>query len=54
MPEFTPGDRIRVRQCTDEHDPLPTGATGTVTHWNPHPQLRQLGVAWDAQHATSG
>lgn len=50
-PEFTPGDRIRVLLCTDEHAPIPSGATGTVTYWNPNPQLRQLGVAWDAPHA---
>lgn len=45
--EFAPGDRIRVVKCTDEFDPMPTGATGTVRFFNPHPQLRQLGVDWD-------
>ncbi|WP_250305244.1 hypothetical protein [Streptomyces sp. A 4/2] len=50
QPEFTSGDRIKVVLCTDEHDPVPAGATGTVTHWNPRPLLRQLGVAWDAPH----
>ncbi len=49
-PEFVPGNRIRVVVCTDEHDPLPAGATGTVTHWNPHPLIRQLGVNWDPPH----
>ncbi|MFH0246188.1 hypothetical protein ACGRHY_28070 [Streptomyces sp. HK10] len=48
--EFEPGDRIQVIKCTDDHDPLPAGATGTVTHWNPHPQLRQLAADWDAPH----
>lgn len=45
--EFTSGDRIRVTRCTDEFDPIPPGATGTVRSWNPHPQLRQLGVDYD-------
>ncbi|MFD3662882.1 hypothetical protein ACFWVF_20165 [Streptomyces sp. NPDC058659] len=49
--EFAPGDRIKVIVCTDKHDPIPAGATGTVTHWHPHPLIRQLGVAWDAPHA---
>lgn len=49
--EFTAGDRIKVLQCTDEFDPLPIGATGTVRSWNPHPGLRQLSVTWDAPHA---
>ncbi|WP_439681534.1 hypothetical protein [Embleya sp. MST-111070] len=49
-PEFTPGDRIKVIVCAD-HAPIPTGATGTVTRWNPHPLVRQLDVAWDAPHA---
>ncbi|MEV1040492.1 hypothetical protein AB0J01_28160 [Streptomyces sp. NPDC050204] len=47
--EFTKGDRIRVIECTDP-DPLPAGSTGTVQSWNPHPQVRQLGVNWDAPH----
>ncbi|MFI6112796.1 DUF4314 domain-containing protein [Kitasatospora sp. NPDC051164] len=50
-PEFTPGDRIEVIRCTDKHDPIPAGATGTVTHWDPHPLIRQLVIAWDAPHA---
>ncbi|MEU6405317.1 hypothetical protein [Streptomyces sp. NPDC046985] len=50
-PEFSPGDRIKVVVCTDEHDPLPAGATGTVTRWDPHPLIRQLGIDWDAPHA---
>lgn len=45
--EFTPGDRIRVIRCTDEFDPVPVGATGTVRSWNPHPGVRQLGVNYD-------
>ncbi|MGW1291017.1 hypothetical protein ACWD4N_47655, partial [Streptomyces sp. NPDC002586] len=49
--EFTAGDRIRVVRCTDEFDPLPAGATGTVRTWNPYPDLRQLGVIWDPPHA---
>ncbi|MFF9786336.1 hypothetical protein [Streptomyces nigrescens] len=48
MPEeFARGDQIRVIRCTDEFDPIPVGATGTVRSWNPHPQLRQLGVDYD-------
>ncbi|WP_030380996.1 MULTISPECIES: hypothetical protein [unclassified Streptomyces] len=50
-PEFSVGDRIKVVLCTDEHDPYSAGATGTVTHWNPHPLVRQLSIAWDAPHA---
>ncbi|MEO3976988.1 hypothetical protein [Streptomyces sp. CAU 1734] len=51
MPEeFTPGERIRVVHCTDEHDPLPAGATGTVRNWNPAPWLRQLAVDYDPPH----
>jgi hypothetical protein len=49
--EFTAGDRIEVVRCTDEHDPLPAGATGTVIRWDPHPLVQQLSVAWDAPHA---
>lgn len=49
-PEFTPGDRITVIVCTDEHDPVPAGATGTVIRWNPHPQVCQLSIDWDAPH----
>ncbi|MCX4826770.1 hypothetical protein OG883_44825 [Streptomyces sp. NBC_01142] len=49
--EFVEGNRIRVLRCTDEFDPLPVGATGTVRSWNPFPGLRQLRVAWDAPHA---
>ncbi|MGW7196190.1 hypothetical protein [Streptomyces chryseus] len=50
-PEFTAGDRIEVVVCTDERDPIPAGATGSVTHWNPHPLVRQLGIVWDPPHA---
>ena len=49
-PEYKPGDRIRVLRCTDAYAPLPAGATGTVTRWYPHPQVRQLSVDWDAPH----
>jgi len=52
-PEFTPGDRIEVIRCTDPY-PIPNGATGTVTGWNPHPLLRQLIVAWDPPHDHCG
>ncbi|MFF8992597.1 hypothetical protein ACF09H_22205 [Streptomyces sp. NPDC014983] len=48
--EFTPGERIRVVRCTDEHDPLPAGATGTVRAWNPTPWLRQLALDYDPPH----
>ncbi|MFD4529141.1 hypothetical protein ACFWP7_35560 [Streptomyces sp. NPDC058470] len=49
--EFSAGDRIRVLRCTDDFDPLPAGATGSVRAWDPHPGLRQLRVTWDAPHA---
>ncbi|MER6125348.1 hypothetical protein ACWDBD_44195 [Streptomyces sp. NPDC001118] len=51
LEEFARGDRICVVRCTDEYDPLPAGATGSVRAWNPHPGLRQLAVDYDPPHA---
>lgn len=47
MADYEPGQRIRLLYSTDP-DPLPPGATGTVTVW--HPRLYTLGVAWDPPH----
>lgn len=48
--EFTPGDRVRLTSRANTRSTLPVGATGTVTHWNAHPLVRQLGVDWDPPH----
>jgi len=45
--DYSPGQRIRLLYSSDP-DPLPPGATGTVSAW--HPKLMTLAVRWDAPH----
>lgn len=42
-----PGDRVRMTGVMqNDPDPMPVGATGTVTEANP--DVRQIYVDWDA------
>ena len=46
-----PGDRIRLVAMPDDPDPVPPGATGTITHVEQHGTGRdawlQVEVDWD-------
>jgi hypothetical protein len=47
MTQLKPGDRIRLISMTDDPDPTPTGATGTVTGLYPQNGWAQVDVEWD-------
>ena len=49
---FIPGDRVVLVNMADDPDPVPAGATGTVTHvtelsWSDPPGQLQVSVNWD-------
>ena len=47
MPMPQPGDRIRLLAMPDDPDPIPPGATGTVTAVRQQRTWAQVDVKWD-------
>lgn len=45
------GDRIRLTATLVDPDPIPAGATGTITRIGETPWERQVSVSWDPPHA---
>lgn len=46
--QLKPGDRIRLISMTDDPNPIPTGATGTVAGSYLHDGWTQVDVDWDS------
>ncbi len=47
MIQRKPGERIHLISMTDDPDPIPTGATGTVTGLYPQNGWAQVDLKWD-------